>query len=316
MRRADPHGGASADPPPPRPRQPPPARIRGCATTRSRSTKAAGSTRSRSSKNTTRSRSTTPARKRWAAWSGNGTNGGATYEPAGSALIVHGPNSDVDLVNELAQQKRLEAGELGEQAIRAVDRDYLLHPGDLVAVRNAAYTFPAQPGQPRPKRIENGQVAIVEAVDPERDTLTLLLGARLRTANRRNRPGTPARRARRRQARRPRSGSTMRFTASPRRARPSTAPPRSPVTGPKPSRRPTSATPARSTATPCTSPARTSAPTALTKTASAATRIGSPPTANGCEHPLAPRPERSSPSGYPTTSRCPGRQPCRRVAPT
>ena len=88
---------------------------------------------------------------------------------------MHGPNSDVDLVNELAQQKRLQAGELGEQAIRAVDRDYLLRPGDLVAVRNAAYTFPAQPGQPRPKRIENGQVAIVEAVDPERDTLTLLL---------------------------------------------------------------------------------------------------------------------------------------------
>ena len=99
----------------------------------------------------------------------------ATIEPAGSALIVHGPNSDVDLVNELAQQKRLEAGELGEQAIRAVDRDYLLRPGDIVAIRNAAYTFPAQPGRPRPKRIENGQVAIVEAVDPERDTLTLLL---------------------------------------------------------------------------------------------------------------------------------------------
>ena len=97
------------------------------------------------------------------------------YEPAESALIVHGPNSDVDLVNELAQQKRLDAGELGEQAIRAVDRDYLLHPGDVVAVRNAAYTFPAQPGQPRPKRIENGQTAIVESVDPERDTLTLLL---------------------------------------------------------------------------------------------------------------------------------------------
>ena len=97
------------------------------------------------------------------------------YEPAGSALIVHGPNSDVDLVNELAQHKRLDAGELGEQAICAVDRDYLLRPGDLVAVRNAAYTFPAQAGRPRPKRIENGQVAVVEAVDPQRDTLTLLL---------------------------------------------------------------------------------------------------------------------------------------------
>jgi hypothetical protein len=97
------------------------------------------------------------------------------YEPTDSALIVHGPNPDVDLVNALAQHKRHETGELGRQAIRAVDRDYLIHPGDLVAVRNAAYTFPAHPGRPRPKRIENGQTAIVESVDPERDTLTLVL---------------------------------------------------------------------------------------------------------------------------------------------
>jgi conjugative relaxase-like TrwC/TraI family protein len=98
-----------------------------------------------------------------------------SYAPTESALIVHGPNSDVDLVNELAQHKRLDAGELSEHAIPAVDRDYLLRPGDLVAMRNAAYTFDAQPGKPRPKRIENGQTAIVESVNPKRDTLTLLL---------------------------------------------------------------------------------------------------------------------------------------------
>ncbi len=97
------------------------------------------------------------------------------YAPGESALIVHGPNSDVDLVNELAQQKRLAAGELGEQPIRAVDRDYLLRPGDVVAVRNAAYTFRADPGKELPRRVENGQFAIVEAVDPKRDTLTLLV---------------------------------------------------------------------------------------------------------------------------------------------
>ena len=97
------------------------------------------------------------------------------HAPTESALIVHGPNSDVDLVNELAQRKRLDSGELGEHAIRAVDRDYLLRPGDVVAIRNAAYTFQALPGEPRPKRIENGQTAIIESVDPERDTLTLLL---------------------------------------------------------------------------------------------------------------------------------------------
>jgi conjugative relaxase-like TrwC/TraI family protein len=97
------------------------------------------------------------------------------YPPAQSALIVHGPNSDVDLVNELAQRKRLDAGELGQQTIRAVDRDYLLRPGDVVAIRNAAYTFPAQPGGPRPKRIENGQTAIVDSVDSEGDAVILLV---------------------------------------------------------------------------------------------------------------------------------------------
>jgi hypothetical protein len=95
--------------------------------------------------------------------------------PSESVLIVHGPNSDVDLVCELAQRKRLEAGELGEQAVRAVDRDYLLRPGDVVQIRNAAYTFLAQPDRPRPRRVENGQIALIDAVDPERDTLTLLL---------------------------------------------------------------------------------------------------------------------------------------------
>ena len=97
------------------------------------------------------------------------------YAPTESALIVHGPNADVDLVNELAQQNRLEASELGEQAIPAVDRDYVLRPGDVVAVRNAAYTFDTQSGGSRPKRVENGQIAVVESVDPRRDTLILLL---------------------------------------------------------------------------------------------------------------------------------------------
>jgi hypothetical protein len=98
-----------------------------------------------------------------------------SYQPTESALIVHGSNSDVDVVNELAQQQRLDAGELGQDAIRAVDRDYLLRSGDVVAVRNAAYVFPTRSGSPRRKRVENGQTAIVEAIDPERDTLRLML---------------------------------------------------------------------------------------------------------------------------------------------
>jgi AAA domain/TrwC relaxase len=77
-------------------------------------------------------------------------------EPRQSMLIVHGPNSDVDLVNELAQQRRLEAGELGTQAVPAVDRSYLLRPGDVVAIRNAAYTFPPRPARCRAARSRRG----------------------------------------------------------------------------------------------------------------------------------------------------------------
>jgi hypothetical protein len=148
------------------------------------------------------------------------------YQPAESALIVHGPNSDVDLVNELAQQKRDQAGELGEQAVRAVDRDYLRRPGDVVAIRNAAYTLDQQPGRPRPKRIENGQTAIIDAVDADRDTLTLLLRepgaeprlveidqARLRAEARRRRAGRRGPSALR-DAQLPGPGATVQGTAT------------------------------------------------------------------------------------------------------
>jgi ATP-dependent exoDNAse (exonuclease V) alpha subunit len=104
----------------------------------------------------------------WDRWRG-------AHEPTESALIIHGPNSDVDLVNELAQQKRRDAGELGDDAVRAVDRDYVLRPGDVVALRNAAYTFDTEPGRTRAKRVENGQIGIVDSVDPKRDSLTLSL---------------------------------------------------------------------------------------------------------------------------------------------
>jgi conjugative relaxase-like TrwC/TraI family protein len=96
-------------------------------------------------------------------------------DPGQSALIVHGPNSDVDLVNELAQQRRLEAGELGTEAVPAVDRSYLLRPGDVVAIRDAAYTFPPRPDGLRPKRVENGQIAVIDAVDAEKDTVRVLV---------------------------------------------------------------------------------------------------------------------------------------------
>jgi hypothetical protein len=71
----------------------------------------------------------------------------ANYEPTESARIVHGLNSDVDIVNELAQRKRLDTGELGERAIRALDRRYLWAPAP-----SSRSVTPPTPSRPSPAR--------------------------------------------------------------------------------------------------------------------------------------------------------------------
>jgi conjugative relaxase-like TrwC/TraI family protein len=97
------------------------------------------------------------------------------YQPDQAGLIVHGPNCDVDVVNELAQLRRVDAGELGAETIPAVDRSYSLRAGDVVAIRNAAYQFEPDATGRRARRVENGQVAVVDSVDPERDRLRLMV---------------------------------------------------------------------------------------------------------------------------------------------
>lgn len=66
----------------------------------------------------------------WTTWRNN-------YPVDQSMLLVHGTNDDVDTVNELAQIRRLEAGELGTAHVRAPDRDYHLHEGDAIVLRGA-----------------------------------------------------------------------------------------------------------------------------------------------------------------------------------
>jgi hypothetical protein len=51
----------------------------------------------------------------------------------------------------------------------------VIRPGDVVAIRNAAYRFDAEPGRRRPRRIENGQVGVVDSVDPRRDRIRVWL---------------------------------------------------------------------------------------------------------------------------------------------
>jgi conjugative relaxase-like TrwC/TraI family protein len=90
-------------------------------------------------------------------------------------LLVHGSNDDVDQVNRLAQERRLAAGELQGYGIGAVDRDYLLYEGDVVILRSAPYYFDSQPADRAPRRVENGQVGVVDSVDLARDRVRVLL---------------------------------------------------------------------------------------------------------------------------------------------
>lgn len=88
-----------------------------------------------------------------------------------SKLIVHGSNRDVDALNVLAQQRRLAAGELGGEGIGAVDRDYRLHAGDVVVLANGSYQPQRVGSQPLERRVENGQVGVVTAVDVSAGTV-------------------------------------------------------------------------------------------------------------------------------------------------
>ena len=48
-------------------------------------------------------------------------------------------------------------------------------PATSSSIRDAAYTFPPRSDGPRPKRVENGQIAVIDAVDAEKDTVRLLV---------------------------------------------------------------------------------------------------------------------------------------------
>ena len=149
--------------------------IRGCATTRSRSIRVAArdavailQEHDALKLYDTRAQAIGGIVEEWDQWRRG-------YDPAESALIVHGPNSDVDLVNELAQRKRLDAGELGEQAIPrgrprlpAHARRRCRRPQRRLHLPSPARPTAAQADRERPDRDRRGR-------RPERDTLTLLL---------------------------------------------------------------------------------------------------------------------------------------------
>lgn len=93
------------------------------------------------------------------------------YSVDQAILIVHGSNDDVDDVNVLAQQCRMQKSQLGDLGIQAVDRSYKIYEEDVVILRGGAYDFDPLPDGSRARRVVNGQIGIVDTVDLERDVV-------------------------------------------------------------------------------------------------------------------------------------------------
>jgi len=76
-----------------------------------------------------------------------------------SAMLTDASNRELDEVNALAQQRRIDRSELGNTAVPVEGRPYSLLAGDEVMFTAAAYP----PGQ---QRVENGTLGTVSHVDP------------------------------------------------------------------------------------------------------------------------------------------------------
>jgi hypothetical protein len=99
----------------------------------------------------------------WQSWRGR-------YEIERTAMIVHGSNADVDDVNRLAQERRIDAGELRGESTPAPVGGYRFYCNDVVVLTQAAY----RPSDRAPQ-VMNGQIGIVQGIDPERGLVTVCI---------------------------------------------------------------------------------------------------------------------------------------------
>jgi hypothetical protein len=93
------------------------------------------------------------------------------YEIGDTLMVVHTTNEDVDRVNTLAQAYRAAAGELSDASVKSPDRDYQLHEGDRVMLRERAYYL----DDPAEARVENGTRGTILAVDTTANSVDVLL---------------------------------------------------------------------------------------------------------------------------------------------
>jgi conjugative relaxase-like TrwC/TraI family protein len=93
--------------------------------------------------------------------------------PPRGIMIVDTSNRERDELNRLAQEKRLEAGELGGKAVRIADRE--LHVGDLVIFRSPYKPAMGAESDRWMRRVENGTLASVTAIDEKHQRATVEL---------------------------------------------------------------------------------------------------------------------------------------------
>jgi AAA domain len=99
-------------------------------------------------------------------------------EARDTVLVVYGTNEDIDRVNALAQQKRIDAGEIGGPGVLAVDRSYRIYAGDVVMLRETALKPDrGGRGEGRPDPVENGTMGTVLRVDPALEQVTVAFDA-------------------------------------------------------------------------------------------------------------------------------------------
>jgi ATP-dependent exoDNAse (exonuclease V) alpha subunit len=82
-----------------------------------------------------------------------------------TVMLTDASNVELDRINALAQERRVQAGELGAHQVQLPDRPYGLAAGDEVIFAAALY----QPGQ---QRVENGTLATVADTEGD-DRLTI-----------------------------------------------------------------------------------------------------------------------------------------------
>ena len=94
-------------------------------------------------------------------------------DAARGVMVVDTSNAERDVINRLAQERRLEAGELGA-AVLTLQNGCQVRAGDHVIFREIK-ELPRQPGLARVPRIENGTEASVTDVDVPRGLVELTL---------------------------------------------------------------------------------------------------------------------------------------------